>query len=300
MAKTTRLSTRRAEKLRACLDKLGPITEIGDDPIQFVHRYDTHEDREVAALFAATLAFGRVASFLPVLQTIFEQADQRGGPAAWVDNFDEEDAQRLEPIFYRWIRGPDLARFARTIGRVRTKYDSIGAVFAEGATPKQLDIRPMLEHGISIFQALSTESSSEQYADLSRGYRFLLTHPASGSGCKRWCMLFRWMARSEFPDLGMWPVPTSALVIPLDTHIHQVADFIGLTRRKDGSWATAKEITKNLARMDPEDPTRFDFALAHLGISGQCNKRRVAEICDACALVDVCRIGQPRQPAPTG
>ena len=300
MAKATRLSKNRAAQLRACLDKLEPVTDISDDPIQFVHRYDSSADREVAALFAATLAFGRVASFLPVLNEIFTQADECGGPATWVDNFSKEDADRIEPIFYRWIRGPDLARFARTIGRIRVQYGSIEAVFKVNDTPNQTDIKPLLEQGISIFQKLSLESPDEQFSDLSRGYRFLLTHPASGSGCKRWCMLFRWMARTEFPDVGMWSIPTSALIIPLDTHIHQVADFVGLTRRKDGSWATAKEITQNLARMDPEDPTRFDFALAHLGISGKCNKRRVPEVCDPCALVEVCRIGQPRKRSPTG
>jgi uncharacterized protein (TIGR02757 family) len=300
VARATRLSSTRAAQLRTCLDKLDPVSDVSDDPIQFVHRYENRGDREVAALFASALAFGRVGSFLPVLQVILEHADNRGGPATWVDNFNDDDADRIEPIFYRWIRGPDLARFARTIGRVRSKYGSIGAVFEEGITPKQTDIRPMLEHGVSIFQTLSTESPSEQFSELSRGYRFLLTHPASGSGCKRWCMLFRWMARTEFPDVGMWSIPTSALIIPLDTHIHQVADFIGLTRRKDGSWKTAKEITQNLARMDPEDPTRFDFALAHLGISGKCNKKRVAEICDECALVEVCRIGRPRNQALTG
>ena len=60
-------------------------------------------------------------------------------------------------------------------------------------------------------------------------------------------------------------MPWSALVIPLDTHVARIAHHLGLTRRRDLTWRTAAEITSNLARMDPDDPVRFDFALCHLG-----------------------------------
>ena len=105
-------------------------------------------------------------------------------------------------------------------------------------------------------------------------------------------MFARWMTRNESPDLGMWTVPTQKLVIPLDTHIHRVAQMVGLTRRTDGSWKTAIEITGNMRRIDGEDPTRYDFVLAHLGIDGQCKGRHVPKICESCSLVKVCKIGQ--------
>ena len=105
-------------------------------------------------------------------------------------------------------------------------------------------------------------------------------------------MLLRWMVRSHTPDIGVWALPQNKLIIPLDTHIHRIAGFVGLTRRNDGSWKTAIEITRNLKKLDPGDPVRFDFVLAHLGISGNCKGRRINEICTACTLLPVCKIGQ--------
>ena len=100
------------------------------------------------------------------------------------------------------------------------------------------------------------------------------------------------MVRPDGVDLGLWrAIPPSALVIPLDTHVGRIARLLGLTTRGDTSWRTAESITASLRRFDAADPVRFDFALAHLGISGACAGRRVPTICAACPLDDVCQAG---------
>ncbi len=278
--------------LRTGLDSLTEEFSPGVDPIDFVHQYACPEDQEVAALFASALAFGRVASFTPVLQQIFQMADDHGGPAAWVDRACNEPDPRLEPLFYRWVRGPDLARFSRTIGRFRLRHGSVQSWVSTHTAASLPDIRPLLAALIDEFRELSVTAPEYVFTDLSRGYRHLLPHPASGSACKRWCMFARWMTRTHEPDLGLWPIPPHALIIPLDTHIHRVARMIGLTRRLDGSWRTAAEITANLRRIDPDDPVRFDFVLAHLGIDGRCKGKKVTAICSDCALLPVCKTGQ--------
>ena len=126
-----RLTKKRAHHLRERFLSLQRQAIAGPDPIDFVHRYSNPNDQEVAAIIASSLAFGRVASFWSVLDRIFDQADVRGGPAVWADHFDDQDAQRIEPIFYRWTRGSDLARFVRTIGHVRRQYGSIGQLFEQ-------------------------------------------------------------------------------------------------------------------------------------------------------------------------
>jgi uncharacterized protein (TIGR02757 family) len=264
----------------------------GPDPIDFVHRYDDAADREVAGLFASGLAFGRVGSFWPVLDTLFKQADKRGGPAAWVESFDDNDFDQLQPLFYRWVRGHDLARFAQTIGRIRRQYGSVGNLFLAHHQPGDADIGPALGAVIEAFRMASVTHTGDSFSDLPRGYRYFLPHPASGSACKRWCMLLRWMVRSQSPDVGQWSLPQHKLIIPLDTHIHRIAGFVGLTRRKDASWKTAVEITRNLRKIDASDPIRFDFILAHLGISGHCKGHRIEQICTACMLLPVCKTGQ--------
>jgi endonuclease III len=99
-------------------------------------------------------------------------------------------------------------------------------------------------------------------------------------------------------DLGAWSglVPRSALVVPLDTHVHRVSRCLGLTLRRDASWRTAEEITAALRRIDPEDPVRYDFALCHLGMSGDCPARRDPLRCAACPLAPAC--GRLRPAAP--
>jgi uncharacterized protein (TIGR02757 family) len=131
-----------------------------------------------------------------------------------------------------------------------------------------------------------------------------MPRPSGGSGCKRWNMFLRWMVRQPThpgdPDLGLWELPTHKLIIPVDTHVLRVARLIGLSHRTDGSWRTAQEITKNLARIHPQDPVRYDFALAHLGISGGCKAKHHAEICGSCPLAPCCRFGRVSKPSGGG
>jgi uncharacterized protein (TIGR02757 family) len=103
-------------------------------------------------------------------------------------------------------------------------------------------------------------------------------------------LLLRWMARpADGVDLGMWPVPRSLLLVPVDTHIHKLGRNLGLTSRKDVSWKTAEEITAALSRFDPADPVKYDFSLCHLGMLQRCPSRRDPSRCEGCGVISVCR-----------
>ena len=96
-------------------------------------------------------------------------------------------------------------------------------------------------------------------------------------------------------DLGLWstgPFPRD-LLLPLDTHVHRVAMQLGLTRRKIADWEASEQATRSLAVLDPEDPVRYDFALARPGIVGLCRHRHFAPVCEPCDLRTVCRHGSP-------
>jgi uncharacterized protein (TIGR02757 family) len=118
----------------------------------------------------------------------------------------------------------------------------------------------------------------------------ILVDPAHGSAAKRLMLLLRWMVRpADGIDLGRWPIPTSILVIPLDTHIHRLSKNLGLTNRRDVSFRTAEEITTVLRRLDPLDPVKYDFSLCHLGMLQRCPSRRDRERCAGCGVKPVCR-----------
>jgi uncharacterized protein (TIGR02757 family) len=78
------------------------------------------------------------------------------------------------------------------------------------------------------------------------------------------------MLRRDAIDPGTWgPGLTDRLIVPVDTHMHQVARRIGLTRRNAADLRTAVEITDAFRRIAPRDPVRYDFGLTRLGMRGE-------------------------------
>jgi uncharacterized protein (TIGR02757 family) len=95
--------------------------------------------------------------------------------------------------------------------------------------------------------------------------------------------------RREPPDFGLWTrVSAAKLLIPVDTHIENMSRAVGLTRRRSRNWRMAEDITRRLAMLDPADPVKYDFALCHKRMSGDCPGRRDAVICAPCGLRPVC------------
>ena len=80
------------------------------------------------------------------------------------------------------------------------------------------------------------------------------------------------------------------LVQATKKHVIRVGRCLGLTRYRAPGWRMAEEITASLGRLDPADPTRYDFALCHLGMQDRCGFQRSAR--DArCPLRGLCRPG---------
>ena len=81
-------------------------------------------------------------------------------------------------------------------------------------------------------------------------------------------MLFlRWMVRNDDVDPGGWhEIPTSKLIIPLDTHMHKISTIFGFTERKNADLKCAVEITEAFGELNKKDPVKYDFALTRFGI----------------------------------
>ncbi|MBX2800966.1 MAG: TIGR02757 family protein [Myxococcales bacterium] len=267
------------------------------DPVSFVHRFDDPRDQEVAAVVAGTLAYGRVAAFRVVLDQIFALADEEGGPRRWVDAFDPEvHGKPLRPLVYRWNRGVDWVLLIAGLSQLYRGSDSLEELLpsADRSTDDTVEALNILVTSIRDAVVGVADACGVQvgtFAELPRGLRTLLPRPAEGSATKRWWMILRWLVRRPTYgiDLGLWQTRDPAhLVVPLDTHVLRVSRFLGMTGRNDGSLRTALEVTAALRAIDPRDPVRFDFAMAHLGISGQCRGRRHRPICATCPLDPVC------------
>ncbi len=284
--------------LRGLLDAAPPRERLAFDPLSGVVRYTDPPDREVAAVLCATLAFGRVKGFLPVIHAWLDRADAHGGPARWADHLRIKGPPATLPSGHRWLRAPDIELLLAATGHLRA-HTNLGDRWRAGLGGEVDQPGSALQAFILHFRESITEVARERgrattWSDLPQGLRASLPLPSEGSACKRWCMLLRWMVRPPGPhslDLGMWPGDPAHLVIPLDTHVFGIASMLGLTHRKDASWKTAVEITAALRELEPTDPLIFDFPLAHLGISGACTRQPDPQICPKCPLAPACPIG---------
>ncbi len=267
---------------------------IQQDPIQFAHRYTDPLDQELAAIFASMLAFGRVSLFLPVIKQWMSLCDERGGPRACVDNFSPADFDAFNALSYRWNKSPDFVLVMLTFQRLFTQEASVKSWIESLYQAEDVDLNDTLSRAMTtltacaIYAGTLTGLSIETVSDLPDGFKRFFSSPAKGSACKRWQMLMRWMVRKTAPDLGLWELPPSKLTIPLDVHVHSISQMIGLTKLKSANLKAAREITGHLRAIAPDDPIQYDFALAHLGISGQCQKAYNLEICPSCPLHDLC------------
>jgi uncharacterized protein (TIGR02757 family) len=282
---------KRAEIVRPALERLLSETDARTrrqgDPVELVHAFRDPLDVEVAGLLCAALAYGRVDLFKPRLSALLAALGPSPSRLAR-DAPPRELLRRASGFSYRMTGPKDVAALLLGAGRIQRTHGSIGALFA-AALRERGSVREAI---CALVDELCAPDFTPLYGQKgpTRRLKHLLPHPARGSACKRLNLYVRWMARGpDGVDFGIWQIPREALVVPLDTHVHRIGRFIGLTRRKDLSWRTAEEITSRLRALDSADPVRYDFALSHLGISGQCASRKDARRCADCPLKPICR-----------
>jgi uncharacterized protein (TIGR02757 family) len=261
---------------------------LDSDPLTFAHHFTDADDREVVAFLAASLAFGRVASIRASVARVLEAMGPN--PATFLEKWGEKPIPSLKHFVHRWVSGKDVEDFLRMVKRARRARGSLGALFAAGDEEEEktsgADYVSALSH---LHRNLLSFSSS---STTSRGLKFLLPVPESGSACKRSHLFLRWMIRTEGFDLGLWTggrFTPARLLLPMDTHVHRIARYLGLTRRPVADLAAAREATGWLRRLNPGDPVAYDWALSRLGILAECTTARTRRHCERCAVRPVCR-----------
>ena len=284
------ISAARVAQLRGPLERLyrryDYDARVASDAIQYPARYSDPLDREIVALLSACLAYGRVSLFGAWLVRLLDWLGP--SPRAFVERFDpERDASRFAPFHYRFTRGRDVAASVLAIHRLIERHGSLRAAFVAGYSAEEPDIRPALQRfAVSI---LEQDFRPVGMPRLTRGFRHLFPDPATGGACKRWHLFLRWMVRRDGFDFGDWAeVAPAKLFIPLDTHIANMADALRLTRLRSRTGRMTEDITRRLRAIDPSDPVKYDFALCHTRMRGDCLGRR-APVCAGCGLRDACR-----------
>ena len=261
--------------------------DSASDPVHLVRPFADAADREVAGFCAAALAFGRVASVLNSIRTLF--AAMGPHPAQFVRRFEPEAAApALHAMVHRWIRGADVVALLWILRQMFDRAGSIERFFLEGYAEQAGDVGAALDSFSRRALALEMRRAYRRVPKRA-GVCYFFPRPSAGSACKRLNLFLRWMVRRDEVDLGVWrSVPPSKLVVPLDTHVVRLGRCLGLTRYATPGWKMAADITAALRRLDPDDPVRFDFSLCHVGMMNACGYGRKQG--DAlCPLKGLCR-----------
>jgi uncharacterized protein (TIGR02757 family) len=280
------------EALRAALDDVRARCDVearrAADPVHFVHRYRAPEDQEIVALVASALAFGNVKALCAKIEDALARIGPRVARAA---DDPEALAARLRGWRHRVYRDVDLTALILGARRVQRAHGSLGAALSS-ALARTGDLREALSAWVA---EIRERGGFGEAGAKRRGAEHILPDPGKGSAVKRLMLLLRWMARpADGVDLGLWDVPPSRLLIPVDTHIHKLGRNLGLTAKSAVSWRAAEEITEALRRLDPDDPVKYDFSLCHLGMLQGCPSQRDPVRCEGCGVKPVCRHWQGR------
>jgi uncharacterized protein (TIGR02757 family) len=276
----------------------GPET-VATDPIVFLTRYPHSEDREVVGWIASAFAYGRVETIQENVGRILEVLGPRPARAlAEIRDFRRFARERLAAFRHRFHSGEDAALLLYAIQEARARRGSLRAFFEEELRLEERDVAGLLSRVVARIHAFDYRPVlGRRRIPAGAPARFFFPDPAEGSACKRWNLYLRWMVRRDRLDYGQWPgIPTDRLVIPTDTHIHLVARRLSLTRRRSPGWKTAREITDRLARFDPADPVRYDYALCRIGIFGICRPKARLSRCSECLAREACPVGRRRAP----
>ena len=257
---------------------------IGSDPLQFAYRYRDPADIEIAAFFAAALAYGRVQQIERSVGNLLSRMGD--SPYACVMGFNKARRTRLVDFKHRFTDGETLADLLDLLRLVLNDCGSLEAFFLRGYDPADPTIIPALTRFCDGLAVLHTQRCGRK---LDRNLMYLLANPRRGSASKRLHLFLRWMVRDDDVDPGLWTsVDKAKLIVPMDVHMGRLCGILGLHESKTPSLATALRVTQGFAQIEPADPVKYDFALSRIGILDNCNGAYRPE-CEACELFGVCR-----------
>lgn len=225
------------------------------DPIQIPHLFNKKEDIEISAFLTATIAWGNRKSIINNSHKLMDKMGQ--SPYDFVMNYSDDDLEKLAGFVHRTFNDIDLTFFIQSLKNIYTKHNGLEGVFTNHQD------RDSLQPTISKFKEIFFEIPYEQRTTKH------VSDPLKGSAAKRINMFLRWMVRDATTnvDFGIWKnISPAKLSCPLDVHSGNVARKLGLLKRKQNDAKALAELDKNLRKLDPLDPVKYDFALFGLGV----------------------------------
>ena len=221
------------DRLRQWADTYNHPEYFREDPIAFPREFASRgaglKDIEIAAVFAAHFAWGRRSMIVRDCTRLFDEMEWR--PYDYV----MKGCWRCDAASaHRTVRWSEVASICARLKEYYSGYDSL----------ERLDA-----------------------GQIRTGVYGQKEDPKAAN--KKINMMRRWMVRRDGKvDLGLWKdTDPATLVIPLDVHVYQEAEALGLTDRRQKDLRTAVQITDAFREIWPADPCLGDFALFGYGIN---------------------------------
>ena len=238
------------------LDKLVEIYEnedfIKNDPVQFVHRFKTKKDNEIAGFIASLLAYGSREQFIKKLNLLFNDIAQNE-PLNFISNF---EASMIGDFNYRFGKPNDFIAIFKIMKELYLTTNGLEELFKHGHEQNKI-----FETVVDYFYARANQN-------VGQGFYHMIPNPHNGGAMKRMCMFLRWMVRKGPVDIGIWSfLKPSELYIPLDIHVGRVSRQMGLLQRKANDFKAVLELPEKLREFDSQDPVKYDFAMFGYGVN---------------------------------
>jgi uncharacterized protein (TIGR02757 family) len=230
---------------------------IEGDPVSIPHRFTQLQDIEISGFFAAMLSWGRRSIIIKHCDVLLDLMGH--APYDFILHHKASDLKPLLSFSHRTFNGTDLVYFVSFLHEYYSTFLSLESAFSTHLDEGDRNVKKALIG----FQQIAFAG---EYPERTRKH---LASPAQNSACKRMNLFLRWMVRSDHlgVDFGLWKhISPSQLVIPMDVHVSRVAKRFGLIESDAVNWKNAEVLTDRLREYDPDDPTKYDFALFGLGI----------------------------------
>ena len=267
-----------------------------EDPIvfprEFVARGASLQDVEIAAIFAAHLAWGRRAMIVRDCQRLFDEMDWRPYDYVMAHSYRDDNTSLHRTIKWSEIahicnhlyhfylaeqtRAPRTRATTLISETLEVEFGSDEQTSAPGTCATLGTIRggtasavgSSASETVSRGRGLSSMSLEKLSVDEIRTTIFRQKEDKRAAN-KKINMMRRWMVRNDGKvDLGLWKHTSPAdLIIPLDVHVYTQAAALGLTDRRQKDILTAQQITDAFKEIWPEDPVKGDFALFGYGVT---------------------------------
>ncbi len=238
------------------------------DPLMIIRSHLGNQQSEEIALTGALFAFGAVAQIQKSLQLAITRSSGLDLQSTSVNEsqMGELLLDALRGFRHRIYIDRDLVMLKLLYRRSLLRFGSLENHFLLHHRAQDETIEAGLRGLISDYRNWVDEINFKPGAH----FKHMLNSPEQKSACKRWVMFLKWVVRKDDGmDLGLWKNPmirSDQLVIPIDTHLWKISRSLKLTDRKTVNWNTAIDVTRSLKKIDPEDPTRFDFSLCRYGM----------------------------------